>query len=62
MEGEYVLQRKDKTPVPIHYHAFVLRDGGNAAVWQPIKDWHEPYLAALLEMDPGKLKRKLEVA
>lgn len=62
MEGEYVLQRKDKTPVPIRYKALVLRDGCNAAVWQPIKDWREPYLAALLEMDPGKLKRKLDVA
>jgi len=62
MEGEYVLRHKDKTPVPIRYKAFVLKDGCNAAIWDPIKDWREPYLAALLEMDSAKLKRKLEVA
>jgi hypothetical protein len=28
----------------------------------PTKDWREPYLAALLEMDSIKLKRKVEVA
>jgi hypothetical protein len=62
MEGEYVLRRKDGTPIPIRFRAFVLSDGCNAAVWDPIKDWREPYLAALLEPDPGKLKRKLDVA
>lgn len=62
MEGEYVLRRRDKTPVPIRFKAFVLKDGCNAAIWEPIKDWREPYLAALLEMDSTKLKRKLEVA
>ncbi|MGA2431196.1 MAG: PAS domain-containing protein [Candidatus Acidiferrum sp.] len=62
MEGEYVLRRKDTMPVPIRYKAFVLKDGCNAAIWDPIKDWREPYLAALLEMDSAKLKRKLEVA
>jgi PAS domain-containing protein len=62
MEGEYVLRRKDQTPVPIRFKAFVLSDGCNAAVWVPIKDWREPYLAALLEMDSVRLKRKLEVA
>jgi PAS domain-containing protein len=62
MEGEYVLRRKDQTPAPIYFKAFVLSDGCNAAVWVPIKDWREAYLAALLEMDSIKLKRKLEVA
>jgi PAS domain S-box-containing protein len=62
MEGEYVLRRKDGTPVPMHFRAVVFSDGCNAAVWLPIKDWRESYLAALLEMDPGKLKRKLDVA
>jgi hypothetical protein len=27
----------------------------------PTKDWREPYLATLLEMDSLKLKRKVEV-
>jgi PAS domain-containing protein len=62
MEGDYVLRRKDATPVPIRYRAFVFSDGCNAAVWEPIQDWREPYLAALLEIDPTKLKRKLDVA
>jgi PAS domain-containing protein len=62
LDGEYVLQRKDMTPVPIRYRAFVFSDGCNAAIWEPIKDWREPYLAALLEIDPAKLRHKLEVA
>jgi PAS domain-containing protein len=62
MEGEYVLRRQDKTPVPIRFKAFVFSDGCNAAVWEPIRDWREPYLAALVEVDPGKLKHKIEVA
>ena len=62
MEGEFVLRHKSKAPIPIRFKAFVFSDGCNAAVWDPINDWREPYLAALLEMDPGKLKRKLEVA
>lgn len=62
MEGEYVLRHKEGTPIPIRYRAFVFNDGCNAAIWQPIRDWREPYLAALLEMDPAKLKRKLDVA
>jgi PAS domain-containing protein len=62
MEGEFVLRRKDQAPVPIRFKAFVFSDGCNAAIWEPIKDGREPYLAALLEMDSAKLKRKLEVA
>ena len=62
MEGEYVLRRKDGTPVPMHFKAVVFSDGCNAAVWLPMKDWREPYLSALLEMDSVKLKRKVDVA
>jgi PAS domain-containing protein len=61
-EGEYVLKRKNGTPVLIRYQAFLLSDGCKAAVWEPMRDWREPYLAALLELDPGKLKRKIEIA
>jgi PAS domain S-box-containing protein len=62
MEGEYVVRHKDGTPIPIHFRAFVFKDGCNAAIWKPTKDWREPYLAALLEVDPAKLKSKLDVA
>jgi hypothetical protein len=62
LEGEYVLQSKPRVPVPIRYKAFVFSDGCNAAIWEPIKDWREPYLAALLEVNPAKLRHKLDVA
>jgi PAS domain-containing protein len=62
MEGSYVLQRKDRTPVPITYRAFVFNDGCKAAVWQPIKGWREAYLQALLEIDTVKAKQKVKIA
>jgi PAS domain-containing protein len=62
LEGEYVLQREDRTPLPIRYQAFVFSDGCHAAVWEPVQGWKEPYLAALLESDPGKQRAKIEHA
>jgi PAS domain S-box-containing protein len=62
MEGDYVLRHKDGGAIPIHYRALAFTDGCNAAIWTPIKDWREPYLAALIETDPAKLRRKVEVA
>lgn len=62
LEGEYVLQRKDRTPLPIRYQAFVFSDGCHAAVWEPVGGWKELYLAALLESDPGKQRTKIENA
>src|SRR5205085_1176739 len=50
--GEYVLQRRDCTPLPIHYRAFLFSDGCHAAIWDPVGGWKELYLAALLEIDP----------
>jgi PAS domain-containing protein len=61
-EGEYVLRRKDGTPVLIRYRAFLFSDGCKAAVWEPLRDWRDLYLAALLELDAAKLKRKIEIA
>jgi len=61
-EGQYVLQSKDRTPVLIRYQAFLFSDGCKAAVWEPIHDWRELYLAALLELNPTKLKRKVDIA
>jgi PAS domain S-box-containing protein len=62
MDGEFVLRHKDGNPIPIRYRAFVFDDGCAAAVWEPIKDWRELYLSALVEIDPAKLKHKAEIA
>lgn len=62
MDGEYVLRHKTGTPIPIRYRAFVFADGCTAAIWEPIKDWRELYLAALVEIDPTALKRRVELA
>jgi PAS domain len=60
-EGRFVLQSKHRTPVPIKYKAFVFGDGCKAAIWEPIRDWREPYLSALLETHPDQLKEKLGI-
>jgi PAS domain S-box-containing protein len=62
MEGDYVVQHKDGSAIPIHFRAFTFPDGCNAAIWDPIKDWREPYLSALIETNPVQLKRKVEIA
>jgi PAS domain-containing protein len=62
MKGDYVLRHKDGSAIPIHYRALTFADGCHAAAWTPIKDWREPYLAALIETDPKKLARKVEIA
>jgi PAS domain-containing protein len=62
MDGEYVLRHKSGTPVPIRYRAFVFSDGCTAAIWDPIKNWRELYLSALVEIDPSVLRRKVEIA
>jgi PAS domain-containing protein len=61
-EGDYVLQRKDREPVLMHYRSFIFSDGCNAAVWEPISDWRQPYISALLETDPHKLSTKVQKA
>ena len=61
-EGEFVLRHKNGMPVPIRYRAFVFADGCNAAIWEPIKDWRELYLSALVEIDNAKLKRRIDLA
>ncbi|HEY2822046.1 MAG TPA: PAS domain-containing protein [Candidatus Acidoferrum sp.] len=62
MHGDYVLRHKDGSAIPIHFSAYAFADGCHAAVWTPIKDWREPYLSALIETDPAKLARKVEIA
>jgi PAS domain S-box-containing protein len=62
MEGDYVVQHKDGSAIPIHFRAFIFPDGCNAAIWEPITDWREPYLSALLETNPVELRRKVDIA
>lgn len=62
LEGEYVLQRRDHIPLPIRYKAFVFSDGCRAAIWEPVGGWKELYLAALVEFDPVRQKKKIELA
>lgn len=62
MEGDFVLQHKDGGAIPIHFRALTFPDGCNASILSPIHDWREPYLAALIETDPAKLVRKVEIA
>jgi hypothetical protein len=40
----------------------VFDDGCNAAIWEPIKDWRESYMAALLEPDPQRQREMIEDA
>jgi hypothetical protein len=61
-QGDFLLQSKACKPVPIHYQAFAFPDGCKAAVWEPIRDWRETYVEALLELDVRKQKQKLELA
>lgn len=62
MDGDHILRHKDGSAIPIHYRAVTCADGCHAAIWTPIKDWREPYLAALIETNPAKLSRKVEIA
>ena len=62
LEGDYVLRHKNGSPIPVRYYAFVFPDGCKAARWEPINDWRNLYFAALLEVDPIKLKERIEVA
>jgi len=62
VDSEFVLRHKDGNPIPIRYRAFVFDDGCIAAVWDPVRDWRELYLSALVGIDPTKLKHKAELA
>lgn len=62
LKGEYVLRHKSGAPVAIRYEAFVFADGCKAAKWEPDTGWKQPYLEALYEFDPRKLKERTEKA
>lgn len=61
-DGEYILRHKTGKPVLIRYHSFAFPDGCLAAVWEPISGWKQLYSGALVELDPGKLKERVESA
>jgi PAS domain-containing protein len=61
-EGEYVLRHKTGKPVLISYIAYSFPDGCLAAVWEPVSGWRQLYSAALMELDPQKLKERVDHA
>lgn len=61
-QGEYIFQRKDRTPLLVWYKAFVFHDGCMAAIFNPIRDWREQYMAALLELEPQKQRKRIDAA
>lgn len=61
-EGDYVLQHRDRTPIPVHYRSFQFSDGCKAAVWEPLEDWRRDYYVALLETDGQRLAEKIAIA
>jgi CheY-like chemotaxis protein len=61
-DGEFILKHKNSRPLLIRFHAWTFPDGCLAAAWYPITDWKELYREAMLELDPAKLKGRIEVA
>lgn len=62
LEGQYILRHKSGKAVFIQYRSEVFSDGCMAAVWEPVEDWKQFYQSAMLELDPKKLKERLELA
>jgi CheY-like chemotaxis protein len=60
--GEYILRHKSGKPVLIQYRSYAFDDGCLAAVWEPIQGWRQLYSAALVEVDPVKLKERVGAA
>jgi PAS domain S-box-containing protein len=58
----HVLRSKSGRPILIRFHLWVFPDGCMAAVCEPVIGWQEMYRAALLEVNPSKLKTRVEVA
>lgn len=61
-EGEYILRHKTGKPVLIRYRSYIFSDGCIAAVWEPILGWKQLYSAALVELDPIRLKERVQAA
>jgi CheY-like chemotaxis protein len=62
LNGEYILRHETGTPVPIRYRSYLFQDGCIAAVWEPTKGWKELYASALVELNPERLKERIETA
>jgi CheY-like chemotaxis protein len=62
LDGEVTLKHRNGRPLLIRFHSWSFPDGCLAAIWEPVNDWQELYRAAMLEIDPIKLKRRVEVA
>lgn len=61
-DGEFMLKHKNGRPLLIRFHSWSFPDGCLAAVWEPVSDWKELYREAMLELDPVRLKGRVEVA
>ncbi|HXN24227.1 MAG TPA: response regulator [Candidatus Dormibacteraeota bacterium] len=59
---EHILRSKGGRPILIRFHSWVFPDGCMAAVCNPVTNWKEMYQAALVEVNPSKLKKRVEVA
>jgi CheY-like chemotaxis protein len=62
LNGEFILKHRNGRPLLIRFHSWSFPDNCLAAVWERVSDWKELYRAAILELDPGKLKGRIEVA
>jgi CheY-like chemotaxis protein len=61
-QGDHIMRHKSGRPVFIRYQAWFFSDGCIGAVWTPVSDWRELYRAAMLELNPVKLKNRVELA
>lgn len=62
LEGEHILRHKTGRPVAVRFRSWIFNDGCMAAICEPVTDWKELYRCAMLELDPIKLKNRVEVA
>ncbi|HXN24991.1 MAG TPA: response regulator [Candidatus Dormibacteraeota bacterium] len=62
LEGEHILKHKSGRPIAVRFRSWVFPDGCMAAICDPVTDWKELYRCAMLELDPAKLKNRVEVA
>jgi hypothetical protein len=60
--GEYILRRKNGTPLLIRYNAWIFEDGCHAAAWEPAEEWEQLFFSALIETDPILLRDKINIA
>jgi hypothetical protein len=59
---EHILRSRSERPILIRFHLWAFPDGCMAAVCEPVIGWQEIYRVALLEVNPLKFKKRVEVA